>query len=219
MVRWKNSYYLMRHGQSEANVAGLIVSDPVRGCNAFGLTREGERQVIDSAARLEKKPSLILCSDFLRTRQTAQLVAAQLELPAPVLEPGLRERYFGCYEGESDDCYQTVWAQDAVQEDHPERKCSKDETHNRVELPQAVLHRGLGILKRLESTVAGEVVLLVSHGDMVQILQTAFAGLPAFQHRQLPHHQTAEIKALVIEDQSSINPELLDAWQRITGLE
>ena len=60
----------MRHGQSEANVAGIIVSDPQIGCNQFGLTALGQQQVIKSASNTSKlnQDTLIISSDFLRAK-------------------------------------------------------------------------------------------------------------------------------------------------------
>jgi broad specificity phosphatase PhoE len=66
-----------------------------------------------------------------------------------------------------------------------------------VESPGAVLQRGLQVLKSLEKRYQNQVVLLVSHGDLLQILSTAFAGKPPEKHRSLPHHQTAEIKYML----------------------
>jgi broad specificity phosphatase PhoE len=45
----RNNYLLMRHGESEANVSGVIVSDPATGCDRFGLTEQGLQQISDSA--------------------------------------------------------------------------------------------------------------------------------------------------------------------------
>ena len=97
MAVFRNSYLIMRHGQSEANVAGLIVSDPAIGCERFGLTEQGRQQVVASATEYTGEPlSRIICSDFLRTRQTAKLVTEALGLSSPQLEAGLRERSLFC---------------------------------------------------------------------------------------------------------------------------
>ena len=45
---FSNKYLIMRHGESEANVAGLIVSDPAIGCERYGLTELGRQQVLRS---------------------------------------------------------------------------------------------------------------------------------------------------------------------------
>lgn len=189
-VSFRNSYLLMRHGESDANVSGVIVSDPKIGCERFGLTDRGSKQIIASVKGFTGEAiTQIVCSDFLRTLQTAQLVANTLNLPQPEQEVGLRERFFGKWEGMSAEHYENIWQRDEMD------KHSDDG----VERPQEVAQRGLMVLKRLEQQYQGEVILLVSHGDMLQILSTLIAGISPHKHRSLPHHQTGEIKYLVAE--------------------
>ena len=189
-VSFRNSYLLMRHGESDANVSGVIVSDPKIGCEQFGLTDRGSKQIIASVKGFTGEAiTQIVCSDFLRTLQTAQLVANTLNLPQPEQEVGLRERFFGKWEGMSAEHYENIWQRDEMD------KHSDDG----VERPQEVAQRGLMVLKRLEQQYQGEVILLVSHGDMLQILSTSIAGISPHKHRSLPHHQTGEIKYLFTE--------------------
>lgn len=189
-VSFRNSYLLMRHGESDANVSGVIVSDPKIGCERFGLTDRGSKQIIASVKGFTGEAiTQIVCSDFLRTLQTAQLVANTLNLPQPEQEVGLRERFFGKWEGMSAEHYENIWQRDEMD------KHSDDG----VERPQEVAQRGLMVLERLEQQYQGEVILLVSHGDMLQILSTLIAGISPHKHRSLPHHQTGEIKYLVTE--------------------
>src|SRR5690625_7119309 len=93
--RYKNRYLLMRHGHSQANAQRLIISSPERGLTAYGLSELGEAQLKDLLARWQwPTPTHILHSDFLRTTETAQRVAARFGL-ALQPEPRLRERHFG----------------------------------------------------------------------------------------------------------------------------
>ncbi len=185
LLNLRNSYYFMRHGESEANVAGLIVSNPEQGCHAFGLTENGLQQVLSSIKGFaETKFDIIISSDFLRTRQSAEIVAEWCHLPAPGIKSSLRERWFGEWDGQSDIHYQDVWDNDIK----PDPANDKS-----VEPVEKVLQRGLDVIKQLEQEYSDKSILLVSHGDMLQILRTAFQDVPASQHRQLPHHQTAQI--------------------------
>jgi len=195
MKVFNNHYLIMRHGESEANVAGLIVSDPAIGCARFGLTDNGRQQVVDSVTEYQiankltgKSVSKIVCSDFLRTKQTADLSSKTLDLPPAQIEPGLRERFFGDMEGKSDNHYPEIWKLDG---DVDKQSAQKIETVTQVR------QRGLTVINKLEHQFQNEVILLVSHGDMLQILLTAFADISAEQHRTLPHHSQAEIKLLV----------------------
>lgn len=192
LPRLENRYFAMRHGHSQANEQSLIVSDPEVGVNAYGLSELGHRQV---RARLAQMPpgfdaSLkIVCSDFLRARETAAIVAKGLGVTEPVrFRAQLRERFFGEFEGGSDTHYPEVWDRDAVDAQH----CDFG-----VEPVLDVVSRTLALLLELETLFHGAVVLLVAHGDVLQILQTAFEQLPPSAHRQLPPLQVAEVRPLV----------------------
>ena len=109
----RNRYLCVRHGESEANVAGLVSSDPGVSTLEHGLTPTGLAQAREaaSAVRLFADGAPIACvaSDFLRTRHTAETMAV-----APVtFDVRLRERYFGDFNGKSHEAYKIVWAHDA----------------------------------------------------------------------------------------------------------
>lgn len=187
MKALRNSYLLMRHGESQANVAGLIVSTPEQGCDNYGLSPEGRRQITRSLDQYQGPVvSKVLCSDFLRTRQTAAQVCEYWSMADPQREVRLRERHFGDLESEGDSLYARVWEQD--QQQHP--------SDWQVETPEAVQARARELIMDLEQQYHQEVILLVSHGDLLQILRTAFSGCEAYEHRSLSHHQTAQILPL-----------------------
>eukprot|EP00532_Pseudo-nitzschia_australis_P008468 CAMPEP_0168167392 /NCGR_PEP_ID=MMETSP0139_2-20121125/2524_1 /TAXON_ID=44445 /ORGANISM="Pseudo-nitzschia australis, Strain 10249 10 AB" /LENGTH=392 /DNA_ID=CAMNT_0008084629 /DNA_START=215 /DNA_END=1393 /DNA_ORIENTATION=- len=60
----RNRFFALRHGQSLANVAGLIASDPGVACHKYGLSEEGKKQA--------KKAGDQLVQDFLRVRKEQQ---------------------------------------------------------------------------------------------------------------------------------------------------
>ncbi|HSH47112.1 MAG TPA: histidine phosphatase family protein [Halomonas sp.] len=163
----RNQYLLMRHGHSEANRQGRIVSDPARGIDDFGLSARGQAQL---DALLNNwplaVPSRIVHSDFLRTAQTAARVAQRFGLDMQG-EPRLRERCFGKLEGESDRRYAEVWVRDAQAADHRDHG---------VEPLTSVAARMLELLGELESRYRDETLLLVGHGDPLQILLAELAG-------------------------------------------
>jgi isoleucyl-tRNA synthetase len=96
-----NKYFAMRHGQSENNVKNLINCHIAS--NHYGLTDLGRSQVKKSAEKLQgEKIDLIFSSDFLRTRETAELSAEILGLDkaAIVYDERLREVNVGIFDGE-----------------------------------------------------------------------------------------------------------------------
>lgn len=165
----------MRHGHSQANEQGLIISSPERGLNAFGLSALGEQQLLETVEDWQwTTPTRVVHSDFLRTTQTAERVASAFGLTLEK-EQRLRERYFGELDGQADRYYPDVWALDAQDADHQQYQ---------VEAVSRVAARLCAVIEGLEQQCSGETVLVVSHGDPLQILLTALANKPLTQHRE-----------------------------------
>lgn len=189
----RNRYLGQRHGESEANVAGIVLSDPAEGVPRWGLTPKGRAQIeaafAASGVLLGPKPAEIqvLCSDFKRTHETALLSAQLLGAAPPKLEPALRERFFGEHEGGSNAAYQEVWDLDRQRPGH---------TESGVESALATSARLVAMIMSLEVASEGQTYLLVSHGDALQLLQTAFLGESPATHRERPHWPPAEIRDL-----------------------
>lgn len=182
-----NRYLLMRHGHSQANERGLIISDPHHGLTDYGLSRVGE----DQLSRLVEgwhwpRPSRIVHSDFLRTTQTAARVGEPFGI-ALQPEPRLRERHFGDFEADAVSRYEEIWALDAGDPGH---------CRHGVEPVAAVAERMRAVIESLEASLSGETILLVSHGDPLQILLTALEGRPLSQHRDRPALPPASITLL-----------------------
>lgn len=188
---WQNRYFAMRHGQSQANAQKIIVSDPRNGCHRFGLTTLGREQVIASVARwqpLLSAPPLIVSSDFLRTLETADIARIALGVDTIHPERRLRERYFGSLDGGSDSTYEQVWDADAIDPEHQRFD---------VESARSVVARSTDAIVALERDYSDRDILLVAHGDVLQLLQTAIEQRPASEHRALEPLLTAEIRRLV----------------------
>lgn len=187
--RLANSYSAMRHGQSKANTFGIIVSrieTDERG--DYGLSDLGRREALAAARGCGLPADAVICSsDFSRARQTAEIVRACLGAPAVVIAPALRERCFGDWEGTAVSNYARVWAADETDAWH---------AGGGVEPAAAVLDRATALIAELERRYRGRAVLLVSHGDTLQILQAGFLRADPSAHRRLPHLGTAEIRRL-----------------------
>ena len=188
----------MRHGKSLANQLGLIVSSPDNGVKSYGLTTDGQGQVINSVANSPNVSdiSLILSSDFQRARETAEITHEVIGCKEEVVfHKHLRERSFGDLELSNDTYYQKVWDQDALDGSH---------TTFGVESTEAVMERATSLVMTLDGYFTDTTFLLVSHGDTLQILQTAFAKLDAGKHRSLPHLETAEIRELLLDTEVTV---------------
>lgn len=187
----KNDYFAMRHGQSQANLQHLIISHPDNGVLAdYGLTDLGRQQAVAAAksAPLSSR-TLIFSSDFSRARETAELVREVLGAPKIHLTEALRERNFGTWENTPDTNYSQIWKADET----------GDPTGTDVESVYAVQERVTAFIADLEEKYESENILLVSHGDVLQILQATFRKIDPAKHRSLPHLATAEIRHLQLQ--------------------
>lgn len=179
----------MRHAQSKANAGGIIVSRIANDRQGdYGLTEHGRQQALAAAQGCGLPgDTVIYSSDFSRAVQTAEIVRAHLGAPEVVTTAALRERCFGSWEGSATSNYALVWAADEADPGHAD---------GNVEPAAAVLDRTAAFIAELERRHCGRHILLVSHGDTLQILQAGFLGVDPFRHRSLPHLATAEIRPL-----------------------
>jgi probable phosphoglycerate mutase len=207
--RLANRYHAMRHGQSRANVAGIIVSGIENDrLGDWGLSDLGRGQVLAAARACGLPPDTVICSsDFSRAWQTAEIVRARLGAPPVVVAAALRERCFGDLEGTTTDNYARVWAVDEARTGDTGTETAADsgdagadsgggDAGGGVEPAAAVLDRATALVADLERRYSGRDVLLVSHGDTLQILQAGFARMDPATHRRLPHLGVAQIRPL-----------------------
>lgn len=91
----RNKFYLMRHGESEHNITKTLSSDPN---NPHHLTKNGKETVMKAAQKLESpKIDYIFASDFIRTKETADIVANVIGIDKEkiIYDKRLREMNFG----------------------------------------------------------------------------------------------------------------------------
>jgi broad specificity phosphatase PhoE len=185
-VNLKNHYYLLRHGQSTANVAGIISSArSLAYTDEHGLTELGYQQGKSAAHQLisllrnQSKPAqkvVFVSSPFARAHQTAQACLEGLleehedELEEMgldvshdiVVDDRLMERYFGRLDGEAIYTYAYVWPVDQYNVTH---------TAFDVESVAAVSTRLARVVQDHESTFESAHIVWTSHADVLQIAQ------------------------------------------------
>lgn len=208
-------FYALRHGESLANVEGRISSDPAVACVSHGLSTNGWDQaekaaeaVCHEALKTGVDGVAIVSSDFRRAFQTAQTVRSGVlssglrcwPETGVYVEIRLRERNFGDMDGKADTCYNDVWVEDAA-----------DATHEKygVESVVSVLARAQNVVKSVSEHAelqSGKwMVVLVAHGDVLQILQTGLSGMDPRNHRSIQHLPTATLRSLTQLARNSIS--------------
>jgi len=178
----KNRYFSLRHGEAKSNVLEIMVSDPQNGLNDFGLTDFGKQQVMEIIKNQNflNPQAIIYSSDFLRAKETAEIVQNILNTADVHLDFRLRERYFGEFEKMDSSCYQAILARDIENNFQKERG---------VESIMEVQDRVTALVAELEEKYIGQNILLVSHGDPLQVLEASFAVREPFNHQRIimPH--------------------------------
>ena len=181
----KHNYYLLRHGQSTANVDSIISSSrSLAYTDKHGLTSKGYQQGRESATQLldflreTAQPGdevLFVSSPFARAHQTAQacldeLTELELDLDLSIhktiaLNDGLVERYFGRLDGEAIYTYAYVWPLDMFNATHTAFDVeSVAAVCTRIR--ETILHLEKKYVQVEEST---KHIVLVSHADTLQI--------------------------------------------------
>jgi len=191
-----NKYFILRHGESVGNIKKIISDWPEK--FYCPLTKRGRKQIEDSAKKLkEEKIDLIFSSDLLRTRQTAEISAKELNVK-PIYDKRLREINHGIFNGKPAEEHQKFWAMagETELENFLKRfkiKFPKGENHSDV---KKRIHR---FLKEVEKKYQKKNILVVSHEITLTMLEASVLGLSnqeIMDHRKKFMMKTGECRKL-----------------------
>jgi isoleucyl-tRNA synthetase len=160
-----NTYFLMRHGESELNTTWILNGE--MGVKN-GLTSKGKEQV-DGAISALKGIDLVIHSPLERTTETAKRVAKALGLgdDAVIADDRIREMHFGAFEGKEVDDYEAFFGSGYNRlMKHPEGGESWMDVKKRVG----------DFLYDTDAKYSGMRILVVSHNGTMQMLQAAAYG-------------------------------------------
>ena len=184
---------LIRHGQTDWNLAGRI-----QGHTDIPLNATGIAQAEAASLALGEEPwHALLSSPLGRARHTAELIAAGLGMPEVRDHAGFLERNFGLAEG-----LVAGPELDAVRSDQAGGFVA-------AETPAAVAERGIAALTELCEQHPGQRLLVVSHGACIRITLQRLLG------QDVPRILNAERTQLVHDGRgwqlSHLNGQLLTA--------
>jgi broad specificity phosphatase PhoE len=211
IVSLKNTYYLVRHGESKANVSELVVSSLENGIKAeYGLTDKGQRQAKISAELFMlqsknfeslKKSIKIISSPFSRAFETAEILRKTFDIDSQVIvNNGLRERFYGAGELGPSSVYADVWLTDQKDESSSDQGSESVESV-RERMAKVILDMekelaGSESSKGCEGGKTGSIVFLVSHGDPIYILESFVKGYSFSKSHIKPYVRNAEIRSV-----------------------
>jgi broad specificity phosphatase PhoE len=162
----QTTFYVVRHGETEWNVQGLM-----QGHQDSPLTANGKQQIHDLAAELKDIHfDHVFSSDLLRAKQTAEILAIQRQLAVNMTRL-LRERSFGKYEGrprqefEEENRELIARYESLSGKEKIEFKYADD-----MESSGEVASRLLTFLRETAVAYSGKHILVVAHGGVLRVL-------------------------------------------------
>jgi probable phosphoglycerate mutase len=166
-------FCLIRHGETPWNAERRI-----QGHTDIGLDPEGVHQAELAARWLaalgERRPQALYSSDLLRARMTAESISGRLELSIRLL-PEMRERRYGLFEGLTYDEARQRYPEDYAAFEHRQRDYAFPQGGESLTVFSA---RIVACLQALAVQHAGEVVALVTHGGVLDIVNRFVRGNP-----------------------------------------
>ncbi len=161
-----NRYLIMRHGESENNVKGILNFSIAK--NHWHLTLRGRTQVEKAVKALQKQSvDVILTSDFLRAKETADIMGRTFKVPVRT-DARLREVEDRAFDGktvkEYGDCFVFHGARF-----RSEMLGLEPMAHLRA--------RVLAVVRDCEKKYKGKTILLVSHDYPLWMLTAGAEGL------------------------------------------
>lgn len=163
--------YLVRHGETEENVANIL-----QGHLPGHLTKRGREQARHLRDELASIPfDALVCSDLLRCRDTADIVNEAHGLPVQPT-PLLRERDWGIHTGQS-------------------IRSLSGGIDASAESVDALFTRARRFLRALLEQHDGQTVLAVGHGLFNRVIQGALAGCSI---REIPRMNNAEVRCITV---------------------
>ncbi len=189
-----NKYFVMRHGEAESNLFNFISSNYK---NEHHLTERGKKQV-KAAAKIfrqgQDKIDFIFSSDFLRCRETAEIVAEAVGYPKNkiIFDKRLREINTGIFDGRKPQEYHDYFSS-------LEEKFYKTppKGENLIELKKRVSE----FLYEIAKKYSGKNILIVSHEYPIWMIFSGAAGADVKKSIEIRKNKsdflkTAEIKKL-----------------------
>lgn len=161
-----NTYFVVRHGQSEANVDHTISSQDI---TIHPLTEQGRQEAKNAALKIEK-PDVIIASDFLRTKQTAEIIAEHFGIDKSEIkfDQRLREINAGDFNGKTWEDYDQYFSDT---EDHLTKILPNGESSMMVK------QRVMSLLLEVDGEYKDKKICIVSHGLPLYMMWLGKDGL------------------------------------------
>jgi broad specificity phosphatase PhoE len=177
--------YLARHARTHWNQLGRF-----QGHSDVPLDAVGRAQAAGLADTLRGRVEAVIASDLLRASETARIVADALAIPVLGLDPDLRERGYGVFEG---------LTREECRERHPSMWAAREQNRN-FEPPGA--ESNAQVIARMQRGLSNAVArvreqrqaacLIVGHGSSLRMFlevltQQPVASIANLEFRRVLH--------------------------------
>lgn len=186
---------LVRHGESAANVSEIISGDPQTPLTDLGVhqaTNTGKQ----IAMKYDPRELQIVASPYKRAHDTALHIAREIghDPSSIVLDPELRERHFGEFEGRHVD-FQKVPGY-VVQVRKGYNRANEHFRPDGGESLVDVSNRAVPAIQRHLAAFPGKHLLVVAHGHVIK----AFHGWHQGHWDKIPRVQNAEAREFDLKE-------------------
>ncbi len=164
-----NKYFVMRHGEAESNVRG-VVNSSLKTTSLFGLTEQGRAEAKKAGEKIKKEAiDIIIASPFARTKQTSEIVAGEIDFDKEkiIIDARLGEINTGIFDGRPIQDYRDHFS--SMKEKFEKRP---EGGENLLDVKQRVMT----LLEELEQKYHGKNILLVTHEYLTWMLSAGVEG-------------------------------------------
>lgn len=154
------TFYIVRHGQTEWNLNGLI-----QGHADSPLTLLGEEQARNVAKELQHvKFDIIFSSDLLRAKRTAEIINLERKLAVQTSKQ-LREKMYGKYEGKP---YKAMKVFDRLYDALTEEERFKYKAGG-VESDEETVTRLFRFIREMAIIYKNKIILVATHAEIMRL--------------------------------------------------
>ncbi len=162
-----NKYFILRHGQTIYQTKKKDRIYPFPEKDRIRLTKAGVKQIQKLAQKLKKqKIDLIFSSDFFRTKQTAEIIAKELNLKVN-FDSRLRDMNVGIYHGK---LKEKLYDNFPISEERFEKTIPQGESWAHCQ------KRMTDFLKEINKKYKDKKILIISHADPLWLLEGRMKG-------------------------------------------
>jgi len=167
-MTWPIRLYLARHGRTAWNHARRF-----QGHTDVPLDAVGRAQALELADMLRGRIEAVIASDLLRASESARIIAAAVNVPLLALDPELRERGYGVFEG--------LTREECIAQ-HPDVWAAREGNRNFLvpggEPPDVVIARMQRALERAIASLRGRhrSALVLGHGSSIRMFLEGLSG-------------------------------------------